>query len=401
MSKKDPFIVLFNYGGGLRGLVPAYMMNEIEKRTKLRMAEMVDIFAGPSTGSILNAALNIRNPDKHDMPKYRARHLIRFYQREGASIFPYDRFRQFRGIIRDFNNRTMKIDQLNSIMRHGHYDMTHLYASLRQLFGDAKLSHSLSSIIIPFYDIVGESLKTVQDAGESDQAPVHTQNNLAYPAGRAVWLKHIHPHAHTPRPPAPQSVSFFDAVIASCSAPTYFPCHNFYMRDPVSGEIRDCHGIDGSIFDNPCVSFHGAIRRHVPDDCDLSMICLGTGVVNKPITKEQWDQFGSLGVIDPANDYPLINIFFQAAESALIDSFSEELGDQLYIFNRTLHGEDGDNRFPDPSIDNARPENLLKMKRFAYMIMEERAKEFDHICDLLVRNYEKKKREKRSFFRDV
>lgn len=401
IGMSPPFIVLYNYGGGLRGLIPAYIMNEIEKRTGLRMAEMVDVFAGPSTGSILNAALNIRDPDTPDKPKYRARHLIRFYMREGANIFPFDRFRQFRGFVRDFNNRTMKIGQLNRLMRHGHYDTSQLHNSLQQLFGDAKLSHSLSSLVIPFYDIAGTSLNTVKEKDETNSSPVHTRNNLAYPGGKGVWMKHIHPHAEAPPPPPPHSVSLFDAVMASCSAPTYFPCHHFYTRDPVSGQVHENHAIDGSIFDNPCVSYHGTLRRHVPAGHDLHMICLGTGVVNKPITKEEWDEFGPIGVVDPANDYPLINIFFQASESALINSFAEDLGHRLFVFNESLHGHYTDPRYPSTSIDNATPENLARMKRFAYMMMENRAADMDDMCHLLVTNRDRKHKEKRSFFKDL
>ena len=77
------------------------MMSRIEAETGLRMADMVDIFAGPSTGAILNAALTIPHPDNPNRPKYRARHLVRFYEREGLKIFPQDQFREFRGIIHD------------------------------------------------------------------------------------------------------------------------------------------------------------------------------------------------------------------------------------------------------------------------------------------------------------
>jgi patatin-like phospholipase/acyl hydrolase len=61
-SRKKPVIALFNYGGGMRGLIPAHFMQRIEETTGLHMAEMVDIFMGPSTGSILNASLNVPHP---------------------------------------------------------------------------------------------------------------------------------------------------------------------------------------------------------------------------------------------------------------------------------------------------------------------------------------------------
>lgn len=400
-SKKPPFIALYNYGGGLRGLIPAYIMAEIENRTGLRMAEMVDIFCGPSTGSILNAALNVRNPDKLDRPKYRARHLIRFYMREGHMIFPPDRFRQLRGMIRDFNNRTMKIGQLNRIMRHGHYDVTNLNRALKKLYGDTKMAHSLSGLVIPFYNIAGDSLSTPKETDESNASPVHTRNNLdlSYTAGKAVWLRHLQPHKDAPPAPPPPSIALKDAVLASCAAPSYFPCHGFYMRDSATGKLREYHGIDGSTFDNPCISYHGAIRRYVPEGYEFFMIGLGTGLSNKPITKDQWDEYGALGIVDPSNDLPLINIFFQAAESALIDSFSEDLGDRLYILNQSLFSENGDNTlYPSSAIDDATPENMIRMKSFAYIMMETYAKELDEICHILVSNRDRRKKDKRYYF---
>lgn len=110
---------MFNYGGGMRGLIPAHFMARIEEVTGLRMVDMVDIFAGPSTAAILNGAITLPHPEHPGRPKYRARHLVKFYEREGLKIFPQDSFREFRGIVHDFNNRTLKLNQLNWLFRHG------------------------------------------------------------------------------------------------------------------------------------------------------------------------------------------------------------------------------------------------------------------------------------------
>ena len=44
-------------GGGIRGLIPALVLAEIERRTGRRIAEMVDLIAGTSTGGILACGL--------------------------------------------------------------------------------------------------------------------------------------------------------------------------------------------------------------------------------------------------------------------------------------------------------------------------------------------------------
>ena len=232
-------VILFSYGGGMRGIIPATLMNYMEERTGLRMVDLVDVFCGPSTGSILNAALNVPHPHRPGRPKYRARHLIKFYEREGKNIFPTDGFRDFRALIHDFNNRTMRISKLRNIMRLGHYSPAELSRCLKLLYGKTRLQDSLKSLIISTYNIDGATLDPVLEEGEDDSAPVHTKNNFLTEGGHAVWMKNIQPPLmnikQTP------SLSLYDAVMGSTAAPTYFPCHHFDMdHKPVSG-------IDGSL----------------------------------------------------------------------------------------------------------------------------------------------------------
>lgn len=406
MSKK--FITVFNYGGGMRGIIPAMVMAEIEKRTELRMSQMVDMFTGPSTGSILNAALTRRNRRHENIPQYKARHLVRFYEREGRNIFPVDRFRDFRGLIHDFNNRTMKIGTLSKLFRHGHYDPRNLAKALYALFGDAKMEDAMTSLIIPTYNIAGTALEVIEEAGENDDSPARTLNNFMDHGGRSVWIRHLLPPCFGAEKHRTIDVTLYDAVMASCAAPTYFPCHDFSAFDPNVNLWRQYHAIDGSIFDNPCISYHGAIRPHVPKDQELTMLVFGTGYTSKSLTKEEWNQFGALGVVDPVNDYPLINIFFHASESALMQAFAEELGDNnLHIFNKSIYDDANlDGSLPAVQIDDASPENLRRLKNFAMAIIEENEHKMDHVCDMLVRNYEEKQQSdesllsmiKRSFF---
>lgn len=392
MTKR--FITVFNYGGGLRGIVPATMMAEIERRTGLRMAQMVDMFTGPSTGSILNAALTRPHRRRAGISQYKASHMVRFYEREARNIFPIDRFRDFRGLIHDFNNRTMKIGTLSKLFRHGHYNPQNLADALYRLFGDAKMEDAIASLVIPTYNIAGTALEVLEEAGEGDDSPARTMNNFMDHGGRSVWIRHLMPGCHNPTNHRTIDVTLFDAVMASCAAPSYFPCHDFSAYDPNKNLWRQYHAIDGSIFDNPCISYHGVVRPHVPKDQDLTMLVFGTGYTSKSLTKDEWNQYGALGVVDPVNDYPLINIFFHASESALMQSFSEELGaDNLFIFNKSIFDESNINGdLPSQQIDDANPENLERLKKFAQTILEENAVQLDTVCEMLVKNYEDKQR---------
>lgn len=387
---KEPVIALFNYGGGLRGLIPAHIMTRIEKKTGHRMSEMVDIFCGPSTGAILNAAMTLPHPDHPHRAKYRARHMVRFYEREGQNIFPRDRFRELRGLLHDFNNRLTKIGQLESMFKHGHYDPRHLQKAMKALFGHTKLSESLKSLIIPFYSIDGANTPDGYNASQ----PTRAMQHYAREGGHAVWLRNMKLHNgqhHINRTP---DVLLSDAVMASCAAPTYFPCYHFDVGWPDGRGTKEYAGIDGNIFDNPAVSYYGSLQKQLDPHQKLVMIGLGTGYTNRSIQKEKWNKYGSLGVVDPVNDLPLINIFFHASESALSHSLVNELGDDLFMFNRSILNGDPDN--PSVEIDDGSPENLKRLRNFAESIMEEKANRLDDICEILVKNRDSKEKYKRS-----
>lgn len=390
-DKPPPIVVLFTYGGGLRGMIPAHIMSHIEQDTGLRMADMVDVFAGPSTGAILNAALTLRNPDNTARPKYRARHLVRFYEREGERIFPADRFREFRGLIHDFNNRTMRIAQLNSLFRYGHYNPGNLARALRALYGDARLSQSLSSLIIPAYNLDGEQLKAIADEDENGGIPLHMHNNFLDTGGHALWLKNIKFNKGLSGGwRATPDVLLYDAVMASTAAPTYFPCHHFQARWPGHAHAHHYTAIDGSIFDNPCVTYLGALRQHLLPSQDVMMIGLGTGYTNRWIKKDEWNRYGALGVVDPVNDLPLINIFFHAAESALLDAFKADMKGNLHLFNKSLVSGRGADA-PSVQIDDGSPLNMKRLKDFADGIIEENRPQYEAVCDLLVRHHDRRK----------
>jgi len=72
-------------GGGIRGIIPAMVLAEIERRTGKRIVEMFDLVAGTSTGGIL--ALGLTKPGQDSKPEYSAKKLIDLYEIEGGKIF--------------------------------------------------------------------------------------------------------------------------------------------------------------------------------------------------------------------------------------------------------------------------------------------------------------------------
>jgi patatin-like phospholipase/acyl hydrolase len=76
----DVMRVLAIDGGGIRGLIPALVLAELERRAGRRTFELFDLIAGTSTGSILACALCAPDP----MPASR---LVALYTEEGPEIF--------------------------------------------------------------------------------------------------------------------------------------------------------------------------------------------------------------------------------------------------------------------------------------------------------------------------
>ena len=59
-------------GGGIRGIIPALILESLETKTGLPTAKFFDLVAGTSTGGIL--AMGLARPDDKDpsVPRYRA-----------------------------------------------------------------------------------------------------------------------------------------------------------------------------------------------------------------------------------------------------------------------------------------------------------------------------------------
>nr|WP_253309809.1 patatin-like phospholipase family protein [Rickettsia endosymbiont of Ceutorhynchus assimilis] len=86
-------------GGGIRGIIPAIILAEIEKRARKPISQIFDLMAGTSTGGIVVAGLCKK--DDQGNPQYSANDLVELYQEYGAYIFKSSFFR--RSILSWFN----------------------------------------------------------------------------------------------------------------------------------------------------------------------------------------------------------------------------------------------------------------------------------------------------------
>src|SRR3954453_19507107 len=235
-------------GGGIRGLIPALVLAEIERRTGRATAEMFDLIAGTSTGGILACGLTRPGPD--GKPLHSAEELAELYRTEGPKIFD-------RSLVKRVTSGEGLLDE--------RYDDSGLNRALANYLGDARLRDALCDVLITAYDIEGRFA-------------------FFFRSSRA-------------RTDEEHDFSMAEAARASSAAPTYF--------EPV--QVTDAAGartyplIDGGVFAvNPAMCAYAEV---VASASDVSVIAaLGTGSHTKPIEYKDAKGWGEAGWARPVID---------------------------------------------------------------------------------------------------
>ena len=97
----EPLRVLSIDGGGIRGLVPALVLEELERRLRAKgktkpLYAYFDLIAGTSTGGILAAGLTSPHPQDMSRPAATPADLVALYRDQGGDIFDCGFFRSVR-----------------------------------------------------------------------------------------------------------------------------------------------------------------------------------------------------------------------------------------------------------------------------------------------------------------
>jgi uncharacterized protein len=117
-------------GGGIRGLIPALVLTELERRAGRRVFELFDLIAGTSTGGILACALCAPDP----LP---ASEVVKLYVDEGPNIFSRSLFQRIRSADGLLDEK---------------YDDAALDSALVRFLADKSLSATKPNLIVPAYD---------------------------------------------------------------------------------------------------------------------------------------------------------------------------------------------------------------------------------------------------------
>jgi predicted acylesterase/phospholipase RssA len=118
-------------GGGIRGLIPALVLAEIERRCGRPAGELFDLVAGTSTGAIIACALTRPEP----LP---AERIARIYVEEGPEIFSRSLLKRIASVDGYLDER---------------YGSEGLLRSLRRHLGEHRLADARPAILLTAYDL--------------------------------------------------------------------------------------------------------------------------------------------------------------------------------------------------------------------------------------------------------
>ncbi|MBS0239222.1 MAG: patatin-like phospholipase family protein [Proteobacteria bacterium] len=261
-------------GGGVRGLVPALILAEIERRTGQPISRSFDLIVGTSTGSIL--ALGLTRPSNVDAhkPALSADDLVKLYRGQAGRIFPSS-LGPFRNLRRIFRPK---------------FDPSDVEVLFRSYFEDVRLQEALTNVAVPAYDI--EANNRVWFVSWGGQGRFYMR----------------------------------DIVRGATAAPTFFPPAHIAYRTP-NKTIEYLSLVDGALFANNPSLDALAYGQVIRSDKPMLLVSIGTGRSTRKYTfNEAWG-WGVLGWMDPLLDIA----FSDPAIDGIVEKKLEGHGDYYRV----------------------------------------------------------------------
>ncbi|HBT64149.1 MAG TPA: patatin [Ruminococcaceae bacterium] len=257
-------------GGGIRGIIPAAIIAEIEKQTGKPACKLFDLIVGSSTGGIITAMLAA--PDSQGNPKYSAQQIKSCYIELGKSVFHSSLIR--------------RIFTLNGILN-TRYPAHRLKKHTRDYFGNTRLHSALTDIVLSAYD---------------------TETATPW------FFKSRHAAAHRNDIDDPLLAQ---AVRATSAAPTFFP--------PV--KIGNHSFIDGGIVaNNPALCAYAEARNLYPHEGEFLIVSLGTGSGLKILSYKKTRNWGALNWA-----LPMLDVLSNSAAGTVDYQMRSLVGTQRYF----------------------------------------------------------------------
>ncbi|MBK0403322.1 patatin-like phospholipase family protein [Adhaeribacter sp. BT258] len=255
-----PFRILSIDGGGLRGIVPVMILQEIQRLLNGKpIHEAFDLIAGTSTGGLIAAGLTVSQNGL--TPLYTLQDLQNIYSSRGQHIFPV------RG---KFLN---VLDGITSLWN-PEYSEKGIRKVLEELMGEYRLMDCLTPLLITAFDL------------KHNEPLLFKSRTAAYDPEANACL--------------------FDVCRATSAGPTYLPAHTFRF------EGREVTCIDGGVYiNNPTLGAIAEISRYKKDAfynrpdldwSDIHVLSLGTGHYTGLVSNNQAKGWGKANWARPIID---------------------------------------------------------------------------------------------------
>jgi len=311
-------------GGGIRGIIPAMVLAEVERRTGKPVASLFQLIAGTSTGGLL--AMGLSKPDAGGKPQYSASDLVKLYEDNGALIFSRPCWYRVTSLGRWADYK---------------YPPDGIKRVLDRYFGGARLGDALVDLLLTAYEIEIRCPFFFRS--------IRARVNPAY------------------------DFLLQDVALAVTAAPTYFgPCKICL------GDDTGCFAlIDGGVYaNNPGMCAYVEARTNFPDR-GILLLSLGTGEQKMPLPYEQAKKWGLAGWVRP-----LLDVVFDGVSDTVDYQLhcllppTESGIPRYYRIQPVMKKE--------IKLDDVSPENIRHLKQQARQLIRENSEMIDVLCDQLL-----------------
>lgn len=338
-------------GGGIRGIIPALILAQIEQKTGKQIHELFDLIAGTSTGGILALGLTKPSATNPTQAAYSAQDLADLYKNRGAEIF--------------HESRLEKLTPIDDILR-PKYSSKGREQVLADQFGDTPITAALTEVFLASYEIEYRS-------------PVFFTNRLEKEKTEGRSFRRLC-----------QGISMHQATMATSAAPTYFqpyviPTHHTFADNPMPALAgkKNYTLIDGGVFaNNPTtlalIEARASYQQETGESLslnDILVVSLGTGALTRVYTYEKAQHWGLVGWLQP-----LINIVLDGTSEVITAQLDQLLEpSHYYRFQGYLDLNKGNDE-----IDKVNPENIAELESLVQDILAQEADRLTDLCQTLL-----------------
>lgn len=232
-------------GGGIRGLLSAMVLAELERRAGHPISHLFHLIAGCSSGSLITLAL--ARPPRVGVPYHPASDIVPLFERESRVIFTASFLHDILTLHGLFGPR---------------YPTRGLEKVLAAYFGDAVLRDAVTDVLVPCYDL--------------------QQRRMVYLTNRDAGYRDFR---------------MCDIAVAASAAPVFFPPAR--LRVAPQPQVL----IDAGLFSiSPAMSAYAYARAAYPDDARILLVSLGAGMTEQPFPFRAARRWGAAGWVGPLQE---------------------------------------------------------------------------------------------------